>query len=76
MNLPTFAMTEEKISNAARVGIERPSSFNFPELDTDEKKLQMLLFARENISELFSQATIYDIDLMHLLDDQETCKMR
>ena len=54
-----------------KIKTEKPVSFNLPDLSTDEKRLQWLLSVRENIPGLFAEAAKYDIDLLHLLEDQE-----
>jgi hypothetical protein len=43
----------------------------FPDLSTDEKRLDWLLTMRGSVPQLFGQASKYDIDLMEMLADQE-----
>ena len=42
-----------------------------PPLDTDQDKLKFLIWLKERIPNLFSDAAKYDIDLFNLLDDQK-----
>jgi hypothetical protein len=49
----------------------RGSGIELPPLETDEDKLKFLIWIKNRIPNLFSDAAQYDIDLMAILDDQK-----